>query len=100
MRILRQRTYLFALLAILALLFAGCKAESPTAPPTTGGGNGSSGSGTPPTGASVVITASNLSPVAGSVSTITVTVTQNNNPVPNGTAVELETSKGEFQDVA
>jgi hypothetical protein len=100
MRTLRQRKYLFALLAILTLLFAGCKAESPTAPPVNSGGTGS-GSGTPPpAGSSVVITASNLTPVAGSVSAITVTVTQNNNPVPNGTAVELETTKGKFVDPA
>jgi hypothetical protein len=104
MRTLRQRKYLFALLAILTLLFAGCKAESPTAPPLNSGGGTGSGSnngGTPPpTGASVVVTASNLNPVAGSVTAITVTVTQNNNPVPNGTAVELDTTKGNFADPA
>jgi hypothetical protein len=104
MRTLRQRKYLFALLAILALLFAGCKAESPTAPPLnngSGSGSGSNNGGTPPpSGSSVVITASNLNPVAGSVTAITVTVTQNNNPVPNGTAVELETTKGNFADPA
>src|SRR4051794_10992013 len=103
MRTLRQRKYVFALLAILAL-FGACKAESPTAPPVNSGGGTGSGSnngGTPPpTGASVTITASNLNPVAGSITTITVNVTDNNQPVPNGTAVELETSRGNFVDPA
>jgi len=93
MRTLRQRKYLFALLAILAL-FAACKGESPTAPPLNSGGGG-----TPPAGASVVITASNLNPASGSVTTITITVTQNNQPVANGTAVELSTTRGNFVDL-
>ncbi len=94
---LRQQVWLLALLAILAL-FAGCKSESastptsPTPPPTTGGGT------PPPTGASVTLTVSNANPTVSSVSTITATVTQNGSPVPNGTAVEFDTTFGTFTD--
>jgi hypothetical protein len=91
----RQRLILFALFALLAL-FAGCKGESPTAPPpvtgTTGGGGTGSGSTQPPVGATVVLTASSLTPFTSSTSTITATVTQNNSPVPNGTAVQFSTT--------
>src|ERR1700737_2940371 len=95
MRTLRQRKYLFALLAILAL-FTACKGESPTVPPI--GGGGGTGGTPPPAGASVVITASNLTPLSGSIVSLVVTVTQNNQPVPNGTAVELSTTRGNFVD--
>src|SRR5437588_11241808 len=92
---LRQRKWLFALLAILAL-FAGCKSESPTSPgtnpPPTGGGT------PPPSGAVVTLTVSNANPLVGSTSTITATVTQNNVAVPNGTAVEFDTTLGVFSD--
>ena len=97
MRTLRQRKYLFALLAILAL-FAACKGESPTAPPLNSGGGTGTGGTPPPAGSSVVITASNLNPAAGSFTALTITVTNNNQPVPNGTAVELSTTRGTFQD--
>lgn len=92
----KQRIIFLALTAALAL-FAGCKGESPTAPPpitgTSGTGTGSGTGGTPPpVGASIVLTASTTTPFTGSTSTITATVTQNNAPVPNGTAVEFSTT--------
>lgn len=79
----------------LTALFAGCKGESPTAPPpitgTSGNGSGSTG-GQPPVGANIALTVSTASPFTGSTSTITATVTVNNAPVPNGTAVEFATT--------
>ncbi|MCU1350345.1 MAG: hypothetical protein JWO56_3375 [Acidobacteria bacterium] len=92
-----QKLILFALLVLLAA-FAGCKGESPTAPNPTPGNPGGipGGSVTPPTGASIVLTVTNASPLAASVTTITATVTQNGQPVPNGTAVEFSTSFGSF----
>ncbi|HEV7425452.1 MAG TPA: IPT/TIG domain-containing protein [Thermoanaerobaculia bacterium] len=96
---MKQTTQRFTLLALIALtaVFAGCKGESPTAPPpitgTTGNGSGSGTGGTqPPTGANIALTVSTASPFTGSTSTITATVTQNNAPVPNGTAVEFATT--------
>ncbi|MBV8544268.1 MAG: IPT/TIG domain-containing protein, partial [Acidobacteria bacterium] len=96
---MKQTTQRFTLLALMALLalFAGCKGESPTAPPpltgTSGNGNGSgSTGGQPPVGANIALTVSTASPFTGSTSTITATVTQNNAPVPNGTAVEFATT--------
>lgn len=89
----KQRFIFLALTALLAL-FAGCKGESPTAPPpitgTSGGGTGS-GATEPPVGASIALAATNTSPFTGSTSTITATVTLNNAAVPNGTAVEFAT---------
>lgn len=95
---LRQRKLMFALLALLLVFFAGCKSESPTAPPPTTGGGTPSGGVTPPTGASITLTASNATPVVNSTSIITATVTDNNQPVPNGTAVEFSTNLGTFTD--
>jgi len=101
----RQRFILLALIALLAL-FAGCKGESPTAPPpitgTSGNGSGSTGGTQPPVGASIALTVSTASPFTGSTSTITATVTQNNAPVPNGTAVEFATTtlNANFTDTA
>lgn len=90
---------MFALLALLlVVLFAGCKSESPTAPPPTTGGGTPSGGVTPPTGASITLTASNATPLLNSTSIITATVTDNNQPVPNGTAVEFSTNLGTFTD--
>jgi hypothetical protein len=94
---MKQTTQRFTLLALLALtaLFVGCKGESPTAPPpitgTSGNGSGSTG-GQPPVGANIALTVSSASPFTGSTSTITATVTLNNAPVPNGTAVEFATT--------
>jgi hypothetical protein len=94
---MKQTTQRFTLLALMALtaLFAGCKGESPTAPPpitgTSGNGSGSTG-GQPPVGANIALTVSTASPFTGSTSTITATVTVNNAPVPNGTAVEFATT--------
>ena len=94
MKILRQKTYLFALLIPLAL-FAGCKGESsPTAPPTSTNPGG--GGVTPPSGASVTLTVSNANPFVSGTSTVTATVTQNGQPVANGTAVEFTTDFGTF----
>jgi hypothetical protein len=80
----------------LTALVAGCKGESPTAPPpitgTTGNGSGSSGGTQPPVGATIALTVSTAAPFTGSTSTITATVTLNNAPVPNGTAVEFATT--------
>src|SRR5258708_2991007 len=90
----KRQSIFLALVALLAL-FAGCKGESPTAPPpitgTTGTGTGS-GATPPPGGATIALVASTNPATTGSISTITATVTQNNTPVPNGTAVEFSTT--------
>jgi len=78
------------------LLFAACKGETPTAPPV---GSGNPPGNTPATGANVVLTASNTSPIIDSTVVITATVTQNGQPVANGTAVEFTTTSGLFTDV-
>jgi hypothetical protein len=95
MNSLRQQKYLFALLALL-VVFAGCKGESPTAPPIQGPGGG--GGGTPPTGANIVITVANPNPLTDSSTSITATVTVNGQPAPAGTAVEFSTTLGRFED--
>jgi hypothetical protein len=94
---MRQRKLIFALLALL-LILAGCKSESPTAPPIGTGGTGGGGGVTPPTNPTVRIAASNTSPLVNSNVTITATVTENNQNVPNGTAVQFTTSLGTFTD--
>ncbi|MEA2240260.1 MAG: large repetitive protein [Thermoanaerobaculia bacterium] len=90
----KTRCSILAVTALLAL-FAGCKGESPTAPPpitgTTGTG-GTTGGTQPPVGANIALTVTSASPFTGSTSTITATVTLNNAPVPNGTAVEFSTT--------
>lgn len=83
---MRQRKLTFAFLALLLLVFAACKSESPTAPPL---GPGQSGGVTPPTAASLTVTVSNANPVVNSTSVITATVTQNGSNVANGTAVQF-----------
>lgn len=93
---LRQRKYLVALLLLLAV-FAGCKGESPTAPPP-GGGTGPGGGTAPPTNASISLAVANPSPVAGSSTRITATVTAGSQVVPIGTAVEFSTNFGRFED--
>ncbi len=75
------------------LLIGACSSDSPTAPPPGGGSNGGN---TPPTGASVTLAVSNDNPLVNSTSTITATVTENGAPVPDGTAVEFQTSFGAF----
>ncbi|MBV8520407.1 MAG: IPT/TIG domain-containing protein [Acidobacteria bacterium] len=98
MRTIRQRSYWVALMALL-FLFAACKGESPTAPPATGTGNTGGTGTTPPTNVSLSLTTSNANPLVDSDSVITATVTQNGQPVPNGTAVEFVTNNGVFKDV-
>ena len=93
MKAMRQQKSWMALLA-LVFLFASCKGESPTAPPTGGGGTG--GGGTPTTGTTVTLTASNANPVVDSVVLITAAVTINGQPAPDGTAVEFAATGGSF----
>jgi hypothetical protein len=92
MKVLRQHKSLVALLALL-FLFAACKGESPTAPPT---GGGSGGGGTPATGLSMTLTASSSNPVVDSIVTVTAVVTLNGAPAPDGTAVEFSANGGSF----
>lgn len=82
-------------LVVLLVAFAGCEGETPTEPPRPGGGSGGAG-GTPPTNASISLAVSNPTPLVGSSTTITATVTQSGQPVPNGTAVEFSTNLGSF----
>src|SRR5438105_6389796 len=92
----RTRNYLLASVAVLAL-FAGCKGETPTSPNTPSPGN-PGGNVTPPTGATITLAVSNATPQVDSSSVVTATVTQNNQPVPNGTAVEFTTNLGSFTE--
>ena len=92
---IKQRTFLIALVALLAV-FAGCKGESPTSPTTT---TTTPGGGTPPpTGASVTLATSNATPLVDSSVTITATVKDNGQPVANGTAVQFLTTIGTFTE--
>ena len=95
MKRIRERKSWIVLFAVL-LLFAACKGETPTAPPT-GGGTPPSGS-PPPSGVNVVVAVSNSNPLVDSSVTITATVTDNGQPVPNGTAVEFVTNGGVLND--
>jgi hypothetical protein len=92
MKTMRQRTYLFALLTLLAV-FAACKGESPTAPPTSTSGGGGT---TPPVSSVVTLTVSQATALVSSTSVVTATVTKGGQPVPNGTAVEFTTDFGTF----
>lgn len=94
---IRKGKYTMAAFA-LALVLAGCKGESPTAPTPSTGGGAPGGGVTPPVGASVNLTVSNANPLVDSTSIITATVQQNGAAVPNGTAVEFGTSLGTFAD--
>jgi hypothetical protein len=95
MNTFRQRKHWLALLAIM-FVFAGCKGDSPTAPnPSPGVPPGGT---PPPTGVTVTVTTSNATPLVDSTSIITATVTDNGQPVPNGTAVQFETNLGTFTD--
>jgi IPT/TIG domain len=96
-----KMTKRFPGLALIALLlvFAGCKGESPTAPPP-GGSNPPGGGTPPPTGVTLSLNASNTDPLVDSTVTVTATVAQDGQPVPNGTAVEFSTSNGTFLDTA
>ncbi|MEO8033344.1 MAG: IPT/TIG domain-containing protein [Acidobacteriota bacterium] len=99
MRNIRYRALFFALMALM-LVFAGCKGESPTSPTPSVGNPGTPGGTPPPTGAAVVLTSSNPTPLVSSTSVITATVTSNGTTVPNGTAVEFSTNLGTFTDSA
>src|SRR5688572_33425486 len=90
---MRQRKTWIALLALL-LLFAACKGETPSAPPPGGPPGGTP----PPTGVNVAVTVSNTDPLVDSTVVITATVTNNGVPVPDGTAVEFQTTHGLFTD--
>jgi hypothetical protein len=79
------------LIAVL-LLFAACKGESPTAPSPGGGTPG--GGTTPPTGVNVVLSSTSNTPLVDATVTITATVTDNGQPVANGTAVEFSSTSG------
>jgi hypothetical protein len=87
----RERKSWIVLMAVL-LLFAACKGETPTAPPP--GGGIPPGGTPPPTGVNLTLTTSNTNPLVDSTVTITATVTQDGNPVPNGTAVEFSSNGG------
>lgn len=93
-----QRKLMWIALMALLALFAACKGESPTSPTTTPPTTGTTGTTTPPTGASVNISASATSLQINSQSIITVSVTQNGAAVPNGTAVQFDTTLGSFTD--
>ncbi|HEX6083448.1 MAG TPA: choice-of-anchor D domain-containing protein [Thermoanaerobaculia bacterium] len=88
---IRERKTWIVFIAVL-LLFAACKGETPTAPPT--GGGSPPGTNPPPSGVSVVLTVSNQNPLVDSPVTITATVTENGQLVANGTAVEFESDGG------
>lgn len=90
----RERKSWIALPAIL-LLFAACKGETPTAPSPGGGGGGGQ---TPTQNATLVLAASDTTPLINTTVTVTATVTLNGTPVPNGTAVEFTTTHGIFAD--
>jgi len=98
MQMFRQRKYLFAV-AALVLVFAGCKGESPTAP-TTNPPTTTIGGGTPPpASANITLTVANPTLQVNSSTVVTATVTDaNNQPVPNGTAVEFDTTLGTFTE--
>jgi hypothetical protein len=86
-----------ALIALL-LVFAGCKGESPTAPPP--GGSTPPGGTTPPAGVALTLTVSNGDPLVDSTVVITANVQLNGSAVPNGTAVEFSTNNGTFTDTS
>lgn len=88
---IRERKTWVVFIAIL-LLFAACKGETPTAPPT--GGGSPPGTNPPPSGVSVTLAVSNQNPLVDSTVTVTATVTENGQPVANGTAVEFTTTGG------
>lgn len=91
----RKQTHWIALIA-LVLVFAACKGESPTAPPVGGGIPG--GGVIPPTGATITVTASPTDLEVDQTTVLTATVTVNNQPALNGTAVEFVTTRGTFAD--
>ena len=87
----------WVLLLMLVLLLGACKGESPTAPPPSSGNPPPTG--TPPvTNVDLQLTASSATPLVDSTVTITANVTQNGQPVPNGTAVEFSTTGGGFNN--
>jgi hypothetical protein len=93
----KQRKLMFGVLALL-LILAGCKAESPTAPPLTPGGTTPGGGVTPPTNPTITLTVSNANPLVNSNTIVTATVQENGANVPNGTAVQFATTLGTFTE--
>ena len=99
MKTTTMRNLLIAFAAALALMMAGCKGESsPTAPSNTTTVPPGSPGITPPTGASIALSVSNATPLVSSKVTVTATVTNNGQPVPDGTAVQFTTNLGTFAD--
>ena len=88
---IRERKTWIVFIAVL-LLFAACKGETPTAPPT--GGGSPPGTNPPPTGVSVTLSVSNANPLVDSSVIITAKVEENGQNVPNGTAVEFTSNGG------
>lgn len=80
---------------VLVAALSGCKGETPTEP---GGGGGGGGTQQPPANPVITLEASNTNPDAGSIVTLTVRITDGGNPVPAGTAVELQATGGVFLD--
>jgi hypothetical protein len=93
MRTIRERKSWAAALAVVMLL-STCKGESPTAPPT--GGGSPPGGTVPPSNVTLTLTTTNTDPLIDSPVIITATATKDGKPVPNGTAVEFETTAGFF----
>ena len=95
-----KRISTFALLLLVLLAMGACKGESPTAPPpgTTPPGTTPPGTTPPPSGVTLTVTTSNTDPLVDSTVILTATVTQDGQPVPNGTAVEFTTTNGTFTD--
>lgn len=90
MKTMKQKTS--TALVALVLILGACKGESPTAPPP---GTGVPPGTPPPAGAVTInLTASNANPLVDSSVVITATVTQDGQPVPNGTAVEFQSTGG------
>jgi len=102
MKNMKLRILITILIVAMALLFAGCKGESsPTAPSTsTNPPTQTVPPTTPPSNATITLTASNTSPTAPADVIITATVQVNGAPAPDGTAVQFVTTIGTFKDSA
>ncbi|HWS46048.1 MAG TPA: IPT/TIG domain-containing protein, partial [Acidimicrobiia bacterium] len=88
------RLKLGALLGLSALL-AGCAGETPVSPTGSGGG-GSSGGGGGSCTVAVGLSASSISPLAGTAVIVRATVTKNGAAIPDGSSVQFTTDLGVF----